>query len=112
MAKQKKEIEDKTKAKEKELKRLVAERKGFVSRTFATADGIKTLRLIMEECGQLDWNVVFQSGTRNVDCQSTSFNESRRSLYLMLRRYVSRETTIAVEIDNGMMTDNSDEMFG
>jgi hypothetical protein len=68
------------------------------SDTFATSSGIKTLRAIMKACGYQSSSTVADPSTGEIQLHSTAYNEGRRNMYLWIRKLVSKETLIAVEL--------------
>jgi len=76
-----------------EYERLIQD----INTTFATEEGIRTLRWLMNECGFMESNIVFNGSTLEINEKSVLYNEMRRALYLRIRSMVRPETLRKVE---------------
>ncbi len=67
-------------------------------KVFGSAEGQNVLRWIMGQCGYQSPNVVVHPQTFELYENSTDYNESRRILYLQMRKYLTPKILIPVEI--------------
>lgn len=67
--------------------------------TFGTGAGTQVLKYIKSLAGYQQPNIVVDPNTGEVFPKSLLYNEARRAMYLTLRKTLSRDILIAVEID-------------
>lgn len=78
----------------------MTDKKRIVNEAAASEAGILLLRCLAEDVGALqDLNNTAIKSNGGLDVPSLEFNEGRRSLYLDLRRYMTKETIIKVELE-------------
>lgn len=78
-----------------------------INETFASAQGMATLRYIMDLCGYQRPSTVADPATGEIMYNSTIYNEARRNIYLSIRKFLKRETLISVE-NKGLEQDEVD----
>jgi hypothetical protein len=91
-----KEAEEYKKAEIEKRKKEFEELSGAVDRIFKTADGKLFADWLIKECGAFQNSVVVTNG--EISNRLTIYNEGRRDLYLQLRKMLTTETLIEIEI--------------
>lgn len=69
-----------------------------MTRVCATDSGRNVLRYLMSECGFHNASIVADQQSGEINPLGTVYNEARRNLWLKLRKLMSREHLIAVEL--------------
>lgn len=91
------EIADQQKQQEKELLSERKQRLAEMARVLNTAEGIAVFRRIKDLCGYQDPSVCM-NGQGSLDPYMTNYNEARRDIWLELRKFISRENLILIEL--------------
>jgi hypothetical protein len=71
----------------------------YFNKTFASEEGIKTLRYLKNTCGFDKISIVGNAVTGDINYRSTLYNEARRAVYLELRQFIKTEILKQVEFE-------------
>lgn len=72
--------------------------KNFINGVAATPDGIELFKWLMDRCGFQKNNICVNPQTLEINVESSNYNEARRSVYLEVRRFLSKKACVKVEL--------------